>query len=103
MRRMSRPLSPFVRHLGEAKHRTRQLRLGVERVHEAALATAGEGTGAAALQHAIDDVRRQLALLEALASRWADERAAPAGCPRGAALREEIGAWLGRDDRVRPR
>ena len=37
---MARPLSPFVRHLGEAKHRTRQLELATGRVHDAAVAVA---------------------------------------------------------------
>ena len=59
---MSRPLSPFVRHLGEAKHRTRQLRLSVERVHDAALAAAGTTGDDAALHRAIADMRAQLAL-----------------------------------------
>jgi hypothetical protein len=96
MRRMSRPLSPFVRHLGEAKHRTRQLQLAAERVHDAAVAAAG-GTGeAAALRRSIADVREQLALLEALAARWEIERAEPPRTGRSAGVRDEIGEWLGR-------
>ena len=95
---MSRPLSPFVRHLGEAKHRARQLRLSVERVHDAAIAAAGTTGDDAALYRAIADARAQLALLEALASRWQAERHEPPPPPRrSAAVRDEIAAWLARD------
>jgi hypothetical protein len=96
MRRMSRPLSPFIRHLGEAKHRTRQLVLGVERVQAAAIAVAGETGDAATLQREIDGVRAQLALLEALAARWERERGEAPRVSRSAGVREEIAEWLGR-------
>lgn len=96
MRRMSRPLAPFVRHLGEAKHRMRQLQLAVQRVCDAAVAAAGLTGDTAALDRALADLRDQIALVETLAARWEDERGA--GSPgRSAATRQEIAQWLRRE------
>ena len=101
MRPMSRPLAPFIRHLGEAKHRTRQLRLAAERVHDAAIAVAGLTGDAAGLQREIAAVREQLALLEALAGRWEQEREEPGRASRSARTREAIAECLDPSRRAR--
>jgi len=90
---MSRPLTPFVRHLGEAKHRLRQLQLSVDRARDAAIAAAGMTGGRGELERALADVREHVRMIEALAARWESERAAVPPS-RGAALRAEIAALL---------
>ena len=60
---MSRPLSPFIRHMGEARYRCRLLSGALERVGEAAMAATTPGDDGAALAGAIDAAREHLALL----------------------------------------
>lgn len=74
---MARHLSPFVKHLGEAKHRCRQVVISAERVEAAAIAAAGLSGSHADLAKAIADQRQQLAMLEDTAQRWAQESAQP--------------------------
>ena len=93
---MSRPLTPFVRHLGEAKHRLRQLQLSVDRARDATLATAGMTGENLVLARALADLREQVRMIEGVAARWEKERASvPAA--RGATLHAEIEAFLRRD------
>ena len=92
---MSRPLTPFVRHLGEAKHRLRQLQLSVDRARDATLATAGMTGENLTLARALADLREQVRMIEGLAARWEKERTAvPAR--RGAAMHAEIEDFLRR-------
>ena len=91
---MSRPLSPFIRHMGEARYRCRLLSGALERVGEAAMAATTPGDDGAALAAAIDAAREHLALLERQAERWrAESSSEPAQPTRGAGLRAEIASF----------
>lgn len=93
---MSRPLTPFIRHMGEARYRCRLIRAAVERIEGAAVAAATPAACGAALAQAIDAARYQLALLEQQAVRWRIESdEAPRPSP-GDALRGEIAEFLSR-------
>lgn len=67
---MSRPLSPFIRHLGHAKERGRQLQAAVDQVAVAAIAVAGLTGEPAQLGRAIANAREQLAILERQSREW---------------------------------
>lgn len=94
---MSRPLSPFVRHLGEAKYRGRLLQAALDQVQAAAVSVAGLTSGREDLSRAIAVARQQLDLLEAKAAEWG---AAPPAMPaRSARTRDQIGEFLDRRQR----
>lgn len=68
MRGMSRPVSPLLRHTGEARYRIRTINGQLERLESAVLrVAAGEAMDAERL---IDVVREHLAILEADVKRW---------------------------------